>query len=274
MEGGHRPRTSVADGGPPWRPARFASFVVEELAEAIVSGALAEGDVLPTEPALCEQFGFSRTVVREGLKMLEERGLVRVEQGRGTTVQPRERLEPARPGRAPHRPRPRPRHVAARRPDRRPASCSSARWRKAAAGRLTEDELAALAENLEQMNASYDDYERFRSFDLAFHAVVMKASGNEVGLTIVRAIHRHGGITPLLAAGASREALERTAREHRAIYEALAARDGELAGDRIAVAHRIGLGGARGKSARTVLTAGDHSYDDHPRCASQRSTST
>ena len=45
--------------------------------------------MLPTEPALCEQFGFSRTVIREGLKLLEERGLVRVEQGRGTTVQPR-----------------------------------------------------------------------------------------------------------------------------------------------------------------------------------------
>src|SRR5436190_11103008 len=79
----------VRDRKPPWRPARFASVVVEELAEAIVGGSLAEGDVLPTEPALCEQFGFSRTVIREALKMLEERGLVRVEQGRGTSVQPR-----------------------------------------------------------------------------------------------------------------------------------------------------------------------------------------
>ena len=60
---------------------------------------------------------------------------------------------------------------------------------RAAATRLTEDELAALAENLERMEASYDDYERFRAFDLAFHAIVMKASGNEVGPTIVRAIH-------------------------------------------------------------------------------------
>ena len=50
---------------------------------------VAAGEVLPTEPALCEEFGFSRTVVREGLKLLEGRGLVRVEQGRGTTVQPR-----------------------------------------------------------------------------------------------------------------------------------------------------------------------------------------
>ncbi len=233
MESGHRARTSVADGGPPWRPARFASFVVEELADAIVSGAIAEGEVLPTEPALCEQFGFSRTVVREGLKMLEERGLVRVEQGRGTTVQPRSTwnlLDPVvlRLALAHD-------HDMSLLDDLMAVRVVLEReMAKAAAGRLTEDELGALAENLEQMAGAYDDYERFRAFDLAFHAVVMKASGNEVGLTIVRAIHRHGGITPLLAAGASRESLEQTAREHRAIYEALAAGDGVLAGDRIA----------------------------------------
>ena len=234
MEGGHRPRTSAADGGPPWRPARFASFVVEALAEAIVSGAFAEGDVLPTEPALCEQFGFSRTVVREGLKMLEERGLVRVEQGRGTTVQPRSAwnlLDPVvlRIALAHD-------HDMSLLDDLMAVRVVLEReMAKAAAGRLTQDELAALAENLEQMDESYDDYERFRSYDLAFHAVVMKASGNEVGLTIVRAIHRHGGITPLLAAGASREVLEQTWREHRDIYDALAAGDGALAGDRIAM---------------------------------------
>src|SRR5579871_2877358 len=71
------------------RPARLATVVVEELADRIISGSLAEGDVLPTEDALCREFGFSRTVMREGLKLLEERGLIRVEQGRGTTVQPR-----------------------------------------------------------------------------------------------------------------------------------------------------------------------------------------
>ena len=31
-------------------------------------------------------------MIREALKLLEERGLVRVEQGRGTTVQPRDSL--------------------------------------------------------------------------------------------------------------------------------------------------------------------------------------
>ncbi|HZR96555.1 MAG TPA: FadR/GntR family transcriptional regulator [Gaiellaceae bacterium] len=215
------------------RPARFASVVVEELANEIVRGTFAEGEVLPTEPVMCEQFGFSRTVIREALKMLEERGLVRVEQGRGTTVQPRDMwnlLDPLvlRIALAYD-------HdmtllddlVAVRRLLEREMA-------EAAADRLTKEELAELDQTLRDMERSYDDYERFRRFDQRFHALVMKASGNEVGLTIVRVIHRHGDVTPPLASGASRATLERTTREHRGIYEALAAGDGVLAGDRIA----------------------------------------
>src|SRR3954470_2549186 len=193
----------VRDRKPPWRLARFASVVVDELAEAIVSGTLAEGDVLPTEPALCEQFGFSRTVIREALKMLEERGLVRVEQGRGTTVQPRDAwnlLDPVV-------------LAIALAHDREMSLLGNLvavravlerEMAAAAASRLTAEELAELEANIAGMRESYDDYEVFRSHDLAFHAIVMKASGNDVGLTIVRVIHRHGGITPLLSAASGR----------------------------------------------------------------------
>ena len=70
------------------------------------------------------------------------------------------------------------------------------------------------------MEGSYDDYERFRALDLGFHAIVMKASGNEVGLTIVRAIHRHGGRH---AAPAPRRRAPRSPERRRAAgsYEAL-----------------------------------------------------
>ncbi len=219
------------DGRGSWRPARFATVVVEELAHQIIGGALAVGDVLPTEPVLCEQFGFSRTVIREAVKLLEERGLVRVEQGRGTTVQPRDAWNLLDPVVI---------RIALEYDDmslldglvtvRRLLEGEMAR---AAATRLSDADLATLAENLEGMETSYDDYERFRAFDLAFHAIVMKASGNEVGLTIVRTIHHHGGVTPLLSSGSSRDLLERTVEDHRAIYDALEAGDGERAGDLI-----------------------------------------
>src|SRR5947208_1262842 len=83
-------RTRIVELVRPSRPARFASVVVEEIMHQIVGSELAAGSILPTEPALGERFGFSRTVVREALKQLEARGLVRIEQGRGTTVQPRD----------------------------------------------------------------------------------------------------------------------------------------------------------------------------------------
>jgi DNA-binding FadR family transcriptional regulator len=216
-----------------WRPARLASLVFEELGHRIIGGALGDGDVLPTEPALCEEFGFSRTVVREGLKLLEGRGLVRVEQGRGTTVQPRSSWDLLDPDVL--------RIALEYDPDmslldnlmvvRRVLEREMA---AAAAGHLTDGELAELEGLIAEMKGAYDDYERFRSIDNAFHAVIMRASGNEIGLTIVRVIHRYGGVTPPLAATpASKAALRRTIAEHRAILDALASGDSELAAERI-----------------------------------------
>jgi len=218
-----------------WRPARFASVVVGEMARRIISGVLATGDVLPTEPSLCAEFGFSRTVIREALKTLEERGLVRVEQGRGTTVQPRavwNMLDPLV-------------IRTALELDEDMSFLDSLvtvrrvleqEMARAAAAGLADDDLATLRECIDRMERSYDDYEQFREADQAFHAVVMGASGNEVGLTIVRTIHRHTGGTPpmIAAAGSSREALEETVADHREIYRALAAHDGAEASRLIA----------------------------------------
>jgi GntR family transcriptional repressor for pyruvate dehydrogenase complex len=103
----------------------------------------------------------------------------------------------------------------------------------AAASRLSDDDFAALAENLERTKTAFDDYDRFREYDNEFHAIVMRASGNEVGLTIVRTIHQFGGVMPPLASAASRAALKRTLSAHRAIYEALKARDAETAAELI-----------------------------------------
>jgi len=214
------------------RPARFASVVVEELGHLIVGGTYGEGDVLPTEPALCEEFGFSRTVVREGLKLLEERGLVRVEQGRGTTVQPRSSWDLLDPDVL---------QIALAYDDDMTLLDDLISIRRvleremagAAAARLREADLGELGRIVEEMETSYDHYDHFRELDNAFHAIIMRASRNEIGLTIVRVIHRYGGATAPLASGESRAALKRTVAEHRGILEALTARDGALAGDRI-----------------------------------------
>jgi DNA-binding FadR family transcriptional regulator len=60
--------------------------VAEHFQGLISSGKIRVGDRLPTEDELARQFGVSRTVVREAVKALRERGLVDVSPGRGTIV--------------------------------------------------------------------------------------------------------------------------------------------------------------------------------------------
>jgi GntR family transcriptional repressor for pyruvate dehydrogenase complex len=60
--------------------------VVEQLTEAIVSRRLSPGDRLPSERDLGDKFKVSRTVVREAIRSLAARGLVRVTSGRGVEV--------------------------------------------------------------------------------------------------------------------------------------------------------------------------------------------
>lgn len=60
--------------------------VAAQVQQMIVAGKLAPGDRLPPEREWAEQFGVSRTVVREVTKVLQDRGLVRVVPGSGTYV--------------------------------------------------------------------------------------------------------------------------------------------------------------------------------------------
>ncbi|MGO3554562.1 MAG: FadR/GntR family transcriptional regulator, partial [Microbacterium gubbeenense] len=68
---------------------RIGLTVLREIVEAIVTGEYPPDAPMPTESVLSEQFGVSRTVVRESMKRLQEKGLVTVAQGRGTSINPR-----------------------------------------------------------------------------------------------------------------------------------------------------------------------------------------
>jgi GntR family transcriptional regulator len=59
-------------------------------AERIGSGELKPGTRLPGEPQLAQQFGVSRTTIREATRLLVGQGLLEAQRGRGTFV----RLEP------------------------------------------------------------------------------------------------------------------------------------------------------------------------------------
>lgn len=61
--------------------------ISRKIGERILDGQLEPGQLLPDENALCDEFGVSRTAVREAVKMLVAKGLLEVRQRIGTRVQ-------------------------------------------------------------------------------------------------------------------------------------------------------------------------------------------
>jgi GntR family transcriptional repressor for pyruvate dehydrogenase complex len=68
------------------RSARLYEQITEQIQSRIMTGELRPGDKLPPERELAEQFGVSRTAVREAVKALHEKGLLEVRPGNGTFI--------------------------------------------------------------------------------------------------------------------------------------------------------------------------------------------
>ncbi|PZQ95620.1 MAG: FadR family transcriptional regulator [Cereibacter sphaeroides] len=64
----------------------FHSYVIGEVGVGIASGAFAVGSILPNDAEMMDQYGVSRTVLREALKTLEAKGLVEARAKVGTRV--------------------------------------------------------------------------------------------------------------------------------------------------------------------------------------------
>jgi GntR family transcriptional regulator len=67
-------------------PVPYYYQLLQLLERAIATGALAPGEKIPTEAALCARYKVSRTVVRQALSDLDRTGLVTRYKGRGTFV--------------------------------------------------------------------------------------------------------------------------------------------------------------------------------------------
>ncbi|MFN2198201.1 MAG: FadR/GntR family transcriptional regulator [Anaerolineales bacterium] len=70
----------------PIHTGRLYEQIVAQIEARILSGELQSGDKLPSERELAEQFGVSRTAIREAMKALTQSGLVEILPGRGTFV--------------------------------------------------------------------------------------------------------------------------------------------------------------------------------------------
>lgn len=83
---------------PAFQPIAVTDKLSEQVARRLIaeirSGRLAPQDKLPTEALLVQQFGVSRTVVREAISQLKSLGLVTSRQGSGMYVRPQANFEP------------------------------------------------------------------------------------------------------------------------------------------------------------------------------------
>jgi len=73
--------TGSANTPAPVHVKKVSQIIADELQSQIVLGQLKEGDALPSEAALMEQFGVSRATLREAIRILEAGDLVRTARG-------------------------------------------------------------------------------------------------------------------------------------------------------------------------------------------------
>jgi GntR family transcriptional repressor for pyruvate dehydrogenase complex len=203
---------------------RLYEQIVQQIEESIHKGALKEGSQLPAERDLAQQFGVSRTAVREAIKALQEKGLVDAFPGRGTFVTN---------GTS---------HSMRRSLDRIIKSGETDGWAylvevreilepeiaALAAVHAGEQELAALREAFRVMDQAGLDPDAFIEADLDFHLALAEAAANPIVLSLIdsivgllreqrlRIFHVHGGA-------------EHGQYHHKRILEAIERRDPQAA---------------------------------------------
>jgi GntR family transcriptional repressor for pyruvate dehydrogenase complex len=201
------------------RQPRLSDKVAQMMLDTILSRRLAAGDRLPSERELGDQFGVSRTVIREAVRALVAKGVIEVRSGSGLRVaavdastvhesmslflrggtldyekvhEVRKMLEV---------------HIAG-----------------LAAERASEDDLRRLTEACESMEQAVADVDEAALRDLEFHRVIARATHNELYLVLMDSIGQSLISVRRENLGAGNSA-QQTLRMHRDILERIAAHD-------------------------------------------------
>jgi len=208
----------------------LAHDLADALGQRIAVGELEPGARLPTEAAFMDEFGVSRTVVREALSKLQQTGAVQTRHGVGTFV-----VGPPDAGKGF---RIAPRHLATLRDViavlelrigiETEAAALAAQRRDAA-------HLKTMRAALDEFNRAVDAGRDAVDADLRFHREVARATGNPhfaglmatLGAKIIPRARLQAVETP--AAAELAVYLKRINTEHESIYDAIAAGDAEAA---------------------------------------------
>ena len=199
--------------------ARLGVAVVHDLVTAIVTGEVAAGQSLPPEGVLSQHFGVSRTVIRESVKRIEEKGLVNIAQGRGTEVLPSGSwnvLDPV---------------VLSALVENDDSvgvldelavvrgSLEGSMASEAASVR-SEEELAELRASLDYMHETMGD-KRFEQADVDFHVIIMEASRNRLAQNITKVLYTRARESSRFVGAVTDEAIQLTLDEHARILRAI-----------------------------------------------------
>jgi GntR family galactonate operon transcriptional repressor len=215
------PSASTFLGSTPQRApaARLGVAVVHDLVTAIVTGEVQPGQSLPPEGVLTQHFGVSRTVIRESVKRIEEKGLVNIAQGRGTEVLPPGSwnvLDPVVLS------------ALVENDDSVGVLDELAVVRGSLEGSMaaqaavvrTDEQLAALTHSLEYMQETKDD-KRFEQADVDFHMVVMDASRNRLAENITKILYMRARESSRFVGATTDEAIQLTLDEHARVLRAI-----------------------------------------------------
>ncbi|GAA2789463.1 FadR/GntR family transcriptional regulator [Crossiella cryophila] len=193
--------------------------------EMIVSGELKPGDRLPREADLAERLGLSRNSLREAVKALSLVRVLDVRQGDGTYVsslRADELLGALSFVLDLHRGEESVLEVLEVRRVLEPACAAIA------AVRIDDKDIAALRELCEETERS-DSVERLVELDLEFHRRIAQAAGNAYLAQLLDTLAGPTVRARIWRGIAQGGAVDRTVAEHRAIVDALAAHEPELA---------------------------------------------
>jgi GntR family transcriptional repressor for pyruvate dehydrogenase complex len=199
--------------------------VVAQIEEQIHSGALTVGQKLATEKELSEQFGVSRSVIREAIKLLEAMGLVVSRQGSGSFV--RNDAGTAVSRLLSLSVAPNDGMVDDLFEFREALEVLSVRWAAERRDGEDLDEIRGhLAANQDAMRRR--DPDSFTDSDWRFHSRIAEASGNRY-LAVVLSSVREMQHDVVRLMGADVGSVERAAREHEQIVDSIAEGDADLA---------------------------------------------
>ena len=204
------------------RHERLYLKVAEQLSAHIDSGDIEVGDRLPSERDLAEQFGVSRPTIREAMIALELAGRVEIRSGSGVYVtdsgkQRLAELNDEAPG---------------------PLELLEARYyiesdaAALAAERATDRDLKAIEEAYQAMKVENRQPDRNEEADERFHLLIAKATRNSaIHAAVVRLweLRRTSAMSVFFHGKLRSRGIKPVIRDHRAILDAIRARDPESA---------------------------------------------